>query len=90
MAEACGAEVTERLMLPTILTMATDLVANVRFNVAKTLTVLGPILTPAVMTSQVKDYLIRNENMYIQFYHKDEPNFVAITILGKTNSGKIE
>ena len=33
--------------------MATDLVANVRFNVAKTLTVLGPILTPAVMTSQV-------------------------------------
>ena len=40
-------------MLPTILTMATDLVANVRFNVAKTLTVLGPILTPAVMTSQV-------------------------------------
>ena len=53
LAEACGAEVTERLMLPTILTMATDLVANVRFNVAKTLTVLGPILTPAVMTSQV-------------------------------------
>ena len=92
MAEACGAEVTERLMLPTILTMATDLVANVRFNVAKTLTVLGPILTPAVMTSQVKDYLIRNGNMYIQFYpyHKDEPNFITLTILGKTNSGKIE
>ena len=42
-------------MLPTILTMATDLVANVRFNVAKTLTVLGPILTPAVMTSQVRN-----------------------------------
>ena len=55
LAEACGAEVTERLMLPTILTMATDLVANVRFNVAKTLTVLGPILTPAVMTSQVRE-----------------------------------
>ena len=45
-------------MLPTILTMATDLVANVRFNVAKTLTVLGPILTPAVMTSQVSYNLI--------------------------------
>merc|ERR1739845_235890 len=29
LAESCGAEVTERLMLPTILTMATDLVANV-------------------------------------------------------------
>ena len=53
LAEACGAEITERLMLPTILTMATDLVANVRFNVAKTLTILGPNLTPSVMTSQV-------------------------------------
>ena len=45
-------------MLPTILTMATDLVANVRFNVAKTLTVLGPILTPAVMTSQVRNKFV--------------------------------
>ena len=28
--EACGAEITERLLLPTVLGMATDSVANVR------------------------------------------------------------
>ena len=60
-------------MLPTILTMATDLVANVRFNVAKTLTVLGPILTPAVMTSQVKYYLTRSENMKYYFITRMNP-----------------
>jgi len=59
LAEACGSEITERLMLPTILTMATDLVANVRFNVAKTLTILGPNLSPSVMTSQVKPTLAK-------------------------------
>merc|ERR1711971_359328 len=34
---ACGADITERQLLPTVLQMATDSVANVRFNVAKTL-----------------------------------------------------
>ena len=30
LAEACGADITERQLLPTVLTMATDNVANVR------------------------------------------------------------
>ena len=53
LAEACGTEITERLMLPTVLTMANDSVANVRFNVAKTLTLVGPKLNTTAMTSQV-------------------------------------
>ncbi len=58
MAEACGTEITERLMLPTVLTMASDAVANVRFNVAKTLSLLGPKLGSSVMQSQVGAGLI--------------------------------
>ena len=44
-------------MLPTVLSMATDQVANVRFNVAKTVTLLGPKLPAAVMNTQVKQIL---------------------------------
>lgn len=44
LAEACGSDITAKHMLPTVLTMASDNVANVRFNVAKTLQKIGPIL----------------------------------------------
>merc|ERR1719154_575457 len=44
LAEACGADITERQLLPTVLTMAADNVANVRFNVAKTLQHIAAIL----------------------------------------------
>ena len=44
LAEVCGADVTVRLLIPTVLSMAGDAVANVRFNVAKTLQKLGPML----------------------------------------------
>lgn len=44
LAEVCGADVTVRLMIPTVFGMASDAVANVRFNVAKTLQKLGPML----------------------------------------------
>lgn len=57
LAEACGAEITERLLLPTVLNMASDNVANVRFNVAKTLAILGPKLNSATMQAQVKPIL---------------------------------
>ena len=43
LAEACGPEVTQKVMLPTVCTMGGDAVANVRFNVAKTLTKLAPM-----------------------------------------------
>ena len=59
LAEACGPEITERLMLPTVLNMASDVVANVRFNVAKTLTIIGPKLNTSVMNSQIKPVLTK-------------------------------
>ena len=43
LAEVCGAELVLKLMVPTVLLMADDNVANVRFNVAKTLQKLGPM-----------------------------------------------
>jgi len=49
LAEACGSEITAKLMLPTVLTMANDNVANVRFNVAKTLQKIGPVLEPTLV-----------------------------------------
>lgn len=37
-------------MLPTVLSMASDSVANVRFNVAKTLQKIGPIVAQSYVT----------------------------------------
>lgn len=44
LAEACGAEITAKHLLPTVINMAGDSVANVRFNVAKTLKTIGWLL----------------------------------------------
>lgn len=57
LAEACGGEITAKLMLPTVLAMANDNVANVRFNVAKTLQKISPVLDPSVIQTQVKPVL---------------------------------
>merc|ERR550519_1838186 len=54
LAEAVGPDITERLLLPTVLAMAADNVANVRFNVAKTLQTIMPQLPASAMQSQVK------------------------------------
>lgn len=49
LSEACGPDVTVKLLLPTVVTMGNDAVANVRFNVAKTLQKLGsPIVAKLV------------------------------------------
>lgn len=57
LAEACGAEMTTRLLLPTVLLLATDSVANVRFNVAKTLQKISPYLEATAIETQVKPAL---------------------------------
>lgn len=57
LAEACGPDITTRLLLPTVLSMANDNVANVRFNVAKSLQKIGPQLDHAVIQPQVKPVL---------------------------------
>jgi len=57
LAVACGPEITERQLLPTVLTMATDSVANVRFNVAKTLQQIAAILPST--SKQAQDAQVR-------------------------------
>ncbi|GJQ65694.1 putative serine threonine protein phosphatase 2a regulatory subunit a [Trypoxylus dichotomus] len=57
LAEACGSDISTRLLLPTVLTMANDKVANVRFNVAKTLQKIAPQLDQSVIQPQVKPVL---------------------------------
>ena len=41
LSEVCGADASAKLMLPTVLGLAEDHVANVRFNVAKSLMKMG-------------------------------------------------
>nr|CAH7734228.1 unnamed protein product [Callosobruchus chinensis] len=59
LAEACGSDITTRVLLPTVLGMANDKIANVRFNVAKTLQKIAPQLDQAVIQPQVKPVLDR-------------------------------
>jgi serine/threonine-protein phosphatase 2A regulatory subunit A len=71
LAEACGADITERLLLPTVLAMAGDPVANVRFNVAKTLQRISPHLPSSAMQSQVKpaiDKLNADADFDVRYY----------------------
>ncbi len=44
LSEVCGQEITTKHMLPVVLKMSTDQVANVRFNVARCLQKIGPVL----------------------------------------------
>lgn len=57
LAEVCGQEITTKMLLPTVLLLATDNVANVRFNVAKTLQKISSYLEPTAIDSQVKPTL---------------------------------
>ena len=42
--EVCGAEIASKHILPTVVSLAADNVANVRFNVAKTLQRIAPLM----------------------------------------------
>lgn len=57
LAEVCGTDITTKLLLPTVLQLAADPVANVRFNVAKTLQKISPFLEASVIDAQVKPTL---------------------------------
>lgn len=57
LAEVCGAEISTKMLLPTVLLLAPDPVANVRFNVAKTLQKITPFLEPSAVESLVKPAL---------------------------------
>lgn len=57
LAEVCGPEITTKMLLPTVMQLSTDLVANVRFNVAKTMQKITPFLEASVIDTQVKPAL---------------------------------
>ncbi|XP_019561731.1 serine/threonine-protein phosphatase PP2A 65 kDa regulatory subunit [Aedes albopictus] len=57
LADVVGADIIMRLFLPTIKVLSTDPVANVRFNVAKTLQKLSPFLDQAAIDEHVKPIL---------------------------------
>ena len=59
LAEAVGPEITKTVMLPTVLNLAQDGVANVRFNVAKSLQKIAPVLDEETMQTQVKPCLTK-------------------------------
>lgn len=71
-------------MLPTVLAMAIDNVANVRFNVAKTLQRIGPYLEQSAVQTQVKpvlDKLNADTDVDVKYFASE-----AITgIAGKIN-----
>jgi serine/threonine-protein phosphatase 2A regulatory subunit A len=51
--EVCSKEVIVETMLPVVLKLATDPVANVKFNVAKTLTKLAPHVPPNIVQGDI-------------------------------------
>ncbi|CAB0006223.1 unnamed protein product [Nesidiocoris tenuis] len=57
LAQVCGSEITANLMLPTVVTMASDSVPNVRFNVAKTLQKISNVLDQNSISAHVKPVL---------------------------------
>ncbi|XP_031562500.1 serine/threonine-protein phosphatase 2A 65 kDa regulatory subunit A alpha isoform-like [Actinia tenebrosa] len=57
LAEVCGPENAVNLMLPVVLNLSKDTVANVRFNVAKTLQKIGPLMDASTIQGQIKPCL---------------------------------
>lgn len=55
--EPCGPEIATKCLLPSVLLLATDPVANVRFNVAKTLQKITPFVEAGVVETQIKPVL---------------------------------
>ncbi|PNI40754.1 PPP2R1B isoform 9, partial [Pan troglodytes] len=74
LSEACGQEITTKQMLPIVLKMAGDQVANVRFNVAKSLQKIGPILDTNALQGEVKPVLQKlgqDEDMDVKYFAQE-------------------
>lgn len=68
LADVCPPDVITKFMVPVIANLANDTVPNVRFNVAKTMAKLTPVLDPTTVEMQVKPCLTR--------LHEDDDNDV--------------
>ncbi|KAK2084903.1 hypothetical protein P7K49_036203 [Saguinus oedipus] len=79
LSEVCGQDITTKHMLPTVLHMAGDRVANVCFNVAKSLQKIGPILDNSTLQSEVKpilEKLTQDQDVDIKYFAQE-----ALTVL---------
>uniref|UniRef100_A0A2D4P2D3 TOG domain-containing protein n=1 Tax=Micrurus surinamensis TaxID=129470 RepID=A0A2D4P2D3_MICSU len=79
LSEVCGQEITTKHMLPTVLRMAGDAVANVRFNVAKSLQKIGPILDNGTLQNEVKpvlEKLTQDPDVDVKYFAQE-----ALTVL---------
>uniref|UniRef100_A0A8C5L1Z8 Protein phosphatase 2, regulatory subunit A, alpha n=1 Tax=Jaculus jaculus TaxID=51337 RepID=A0A8C5L1Z8_JACJA len=79
LSEVCGQDITTNHMLPTVLRMAGDPVANVRFNVAKSLQKIGPILDNSTLQSEVKPILkklTQDQDVDVKYFAQE-----ALTVL---------
>ncbi|XP_072409661.1 serine/threonine-protein phosphatase 2A 65 kDa regulatory subunit A beta isoform-like isoform X2 [Chiloscyllium punctatum] len=72
--EVCGKDITTKIMLPTVLRMGSDAVANVRFNVAKTLQKIGSTLDYSPLHNEVKpvlDKLSKDQDIDVKYFAQE-------------------
>nr|KAF6276440.1 protein phosphatase 2 scaffold subunit Aalpha [Pipistrellus kuhlii] len=81
LSEVCGQEITTKHMLPTVLRMAGDPVANVRFNVAKSLQKIGPILDNSTLQSEVKpilEKLTQDQDVDVKYFAQEALSVLSL------------
>uniref|UniRef100_H3AV76 Protein phosphatase 2 scaffold subunit Aalpha n=1 Tax=Latimeria chalumnae TaxID=7897 RepID=H3AV76_LATCH len=86
LSEVCGQEITTKHMLPTVIRMSGDAVANVRFNVAKSLQKIGPILDNGTLQNEAKpvlEKLTQDQDVDVKYFAQE-----ALTDLRGCNRGK--
>jgi serine/threonine-protein phosphatase 2A regulatory subunit A len=82
LAEVCGQDCSTKVLLPCVLGMAADPVANVRFNVAKTLQKTGPMYQQQVLQQQIKpalDKLKTDGDADVQYYAVEAIDTLKLT-----------
>uniref|UniRef100_A0A4W6E276 Protein phosphatase 2 scaffold subunit Abeta n=1 Tax=Lates calcarifer TaxID=8187 RepID=A0A4W6E276_LATCA len=81
LSEACGQEITTKHMLPVVLKMSNDQVANVRFNVAKSLQKIGPVLDSNALQTEVKpvlEKLASDTDMDVKYFAQEAISVLAL------------
>uniref|UniRef100_A0A665UMQ9 Serine/threonine-protein phosphatase 2A 65 kDa regulatory subunit A beta isoform n=1 Tax=Echeneis naucrates TaxID=173247 RepID=A0A665UMQ9_ECHNA len=74
-------EITTKQMLPVVLKMSNDQVANVRFNVAKSLQKIGPVLDSNALQTEVKpvlEKLASDTDMDVKYFAQEAISVLAL------------
>ena len=82
LAEAVEPEITKSVLLPTVLNLAKDKVANVRFNVAKTLLKIAPLLDDDTIQKKVKPSLttlLSDHDVDVRFFSEETASRLSIS-----------